>query len=53
MVVGGDSCPEGRGFESQHLILDGQFFTLICDVFKVTEGFNLTDKIFKKLGQWL
>ena len=30
MVMGGDSCSEGRGFESQHHILDGHFFTLIC-----------------------
>ena len=28
--MGGDSCPEGCGFESLHLILDGHFFTLIC-----------------------
>ena len=25
VVVGGDSCSEGRGFNSQHCILDGQF----------------------------
>ena len=25
MVMGGDSCPEGRGFKSQHRILDGHF----------------------------
>ena len=25
MVMDGDSCPEGRGFESQYHILDGQF----------------------------
>ena len=30
MVMGGDSCSEGRGFESQHHILDEHFFTLIC-----------------------
>ena len=29
-VMGGDSCSEGRGFESQHRILDEHFFTLIC-----------------------
>ena len=23
--MGGDSCPEGPGFESQHRILDGHF----------------------------
>ena len=30
VVMGGDSCTEGRGFESQCCILDGHFFTLIC-----------------------
>ena len=25
MVTGGDSCSEGRRFESQHRILDGHF----------------------------
>ena len=25
VVMGGDSCPEGVGFESQHRILDGHF----------------------------
>ena len=25
MDMGGDSCPEGRGFESQLRILDGHF----------------------------
>ena len=30
MVMGGDSCSEGGGFESHHRILDGHFFTLIC-----------------------
>ena len=24
MVMGGDSCSEGRGFESRHRILDGR-----------------------------
>ena len=30
VVMGGDSCSEGRGFESQHYILDGNFLTFIC-----------------------
>ena len=30
VVMGGDSCSKGRGFESLHHILDGHFFTLIC-----------------------
>ena len=30
VVKGGDSSSEGCGFESQHHILDGHFFTYIC-----------------------
>ena len=30
MVMGIDSHSEGHGFESQHHILDGHFFTYIC-----------------------
>ena len=30
VVEGRDSRSEGRGFESQHRILDGHFFTYIC-----------------------
>ena len=30
MVMGGDSCSEGGGFESQHLILDGHCYTYTC-----------------------
>ena len=30
VVMGGDSCSEGRRFEFQCLILDGHFCTLIC-----------------------
>ena len=30
VVMGGDSCSKGRGFESQRHILDGHFFTFIC-----------------------
>ena len=29
VVMGRDSCSEGRGFEPQHHILDGHFFTCI------------------------
>ena len=35
MVMGGDSCSEGRGFESQLSILDGHF-SHIFDVKIVT-----------------
>ena len=30
MVMGGDSCSRGRGFESRYRILDGHYFTFIC-----------------------
>ena len=30
VVMGRDSCSKGHGFESQHRILDGHFFTYIC-----------------------
>ena len=30
VVMGGDTCSEGCGFESEHSILDGHFFTCIC-----------------------
>ena len=29
VVMGGDSRPRGCGFESQHRILDGHFFTML------------------------
>ena len=36
MVMGGDSCSKGRGFESRHHILDGHFSHIfvvkICNV---------------------
>ena len=37
VVMGGDSCAEGRVFESQHSILDGHFFPLICYKFEKTK----------------
>ena len=30
MVMGGDSCARGHGFESRYRILDGHFFTYNC-----------------------
>ena len=30
VVMGGDTCSEGRGFESKHHILYGPFFTFFC-----------------------
>ena len=29
VVMAGESCSEGRGFESEQCIVDGHFFTLI------------------------
>ena len=29
VAMGGDSCSEGQGFESQHRILDGRFSHLL------------------------
>ena len=29
VVMGGESCSEGRGFKSQNCLLDGHFFTYI------------------------
>ena len=36
MVMGGDSCSEGRGFETQHLILDGHLSHIPILVVKIT-----------------
>ena len=30
VVMAGDSTSKGCGFEFQHRVLDGHFFTLIC-----------------------
>ena len=30
MVMRGDSCTEGLGFNSQHRIVDGHFVTFSC-----------------------
>ena len=30
LVMGGDSCSEGQGFETQHRTLDEYFFTYNC-----------------------
>ena len=30
MVIGGDSCSEGCGFESEHIILDGHICSKNC-----------------------
>ena len=40
MVMGGDSCSEGCGFESQHHILDGHIFLIILFVGKDENKFK-------------
>ena len=41
LVMGGDSCFKGCGFESRHRLLDGHFFTYIC-------GKNCNDVCLKR-----
>ena len=48
VVIGGDSCFEGRGFESQHHIVDGHFSHLF--VVK-TVMFVLKDENKRNRGQ--
>ena len=48
MVMGGDSCSEGRGFESQHCILDGHFSHLF--VVKIVMLFEKTKINEKEAG---
>ena len=43
VVMGGDSHPEGRGFESQHCILDGHF----SHIFVIKELYCLFEKTKK------
>ena len=38
VVMGGDSCSEGHGFESQHHILDGYFSHLFVVKFVMIVG---------------
>ena len=44
VVMGGDSCPECRGFESQHRILDGQCFTNFGSINCNVERTNINEK---------
>ena len=48
MVMAGDSCSKGRGFKSQHHILDGHFFTFICC--KIVMLFEKTEINEKEAG---
>ena len=48
VVMGGDSCYEGRGLESQHHILDGHFSNLF--VVRIVM-FVLIDENIRKRGR--
>ena len=49
MVLRGDSCSEGRGFKSQHCILDGHCYTLIL-LHKLSCFFEKTKMNGKEAG---
>ena len=56
VVMGGDSCSKGHGFESQRRILDGHFFTVVRIVLFVWKDGNKWKRgrgwhIFKKKDQ--
>ena len=45
MVMGGDSCLEGREFKSQHHILDGHFIKYIfCKMCCLLEKTKINEK---------
>ena len=44
-VTGGDSCPEGHGFKSQHCILDGYFsHTVIVKILMFVSKGEINEK---------
>ena len=49
VVMWGDSISEGRGFESQHCIIDGHFFTyIVVKMFVWKDKKEAGDGPFKK-----
>ena len=56
MVMGGDSCSEGRGFKSQHQILAGHFSHLFVVKMCLLEKTKINEKcprmahFFEKTG---
>ena len=44
MVMGGDSCSKGRGFDSQRRMLDGQIFTFIHCKNSLFENTKINEK---------
>ena len=47
MVMGGDSCPRGRDFESQRCIPDESFFSSICCVKSVNWCLKKRNKLIR------
>ena len=45
MVKKGYSSSESRGFESEHHVLDGHFFTLICCKNSIDVWPNINEKV--------
>ena len=52
MVMGGDSCSKGRGFESRLLMLDGHFFTYLPICCKICNVCLKRRKQIKKRPHW-
>ena len=52
VVMGDDSCTRGRGFESQHWILDGHFLAFICCKNCILCLFEKRPKIRKRCWGW-
>ena len=50
MVMGGDSCSEGRGFKSQHHIQDGHFYIYLFVVKIVLFALKNENKLEKRPG---
>ena len=44
MVMGGDSCSEGHGFEFQHCVLDGHFSHLFVVKIVMFEKTKINEK---------
>ena len=52
MVIGDDSCSRDRGFESQHLMLDGHYFTLTCSKNYIVCLLDMTENKRKRGRGW-
>ena len=50
VAMGDDTCSRGCGFKSQHQVLDGYFFTLICCKNCIVCLFEKTENKQKEAG---